>query len=295
MTDLYDRAFSLTIGDQEISIQQYIPGKGTEHALRARFTVEKTGSSDPNFAKVEIYNLGESNRRIMQAGSDLATSFAKKKLIYDWPLVISAGYVGSKAQIFSGDIVFCDSRQEGTEWVTIIEAEDGGKQYRSKEISKSFDGPTPVASVLNELAKALGIGLGNSAAKFAAGAEQGYLNFDHGVVLHGFVVKLLDKYVSSAGYKWSIQDSQLQVLGLNEVLLDEIVVLNKGTGLVGSPERGEKGTVTATSLLQPSIKPGRRVDLESRMVNGTYIATTTRVHGDNWGDEWHTVFEGKPL
>lgn len=296
MTDLFNRDLKMTIGDQEIRIQRISSiTKNIEHALRARFTVEKSPSSDPNRVDVEIYNLGESNRRVLQAGSDLAVSFIDQGLVYDWPLVISAGYVGSLAQIFSGDIILADSRQEATEWLTRIESEDGGKKYRSTTISKSFSTATPVATVLTALAEALGVGLGNSAERFSTGAEQGYLKFDHGVVLAGSVPKLLDKYITSAGYKWSIQDGQMQVLGPDEVLLDDTVVLNSSTGLIGSPERGEKGTVMAVSLLQPSIKPGRAVEIESRMVTGRYKTTTVRHIGDTWGPEWYTQFEAKAL
>lgn len=295
MTELFNRDLSLTIGDQEIGIQRVTPTSGIKHALRARFVIEKSPSSDPDLADIEIYNLGESNRRVLQAGSDLAVTHVEQGLVYDWPLVVNAGYAGGLGQIFSGDIVFADSQLEGTEWMTKIQAEDGGKQYRSASVSKSFSTATPVATVLTFLADALGVGLGNSAAHFAAGAEQGYLNFDHGVVLVGPVPKLLDKYITSAGYKWSIQDSQLQVLGPDEFLLDDIVVLKSSTGLIGSPERGEKGIVTAVSLLQPSIKPGRRVNISSKMVTGSYKAGTTRHMGDTWGAEWNTQFEGKPL
>lgn len=296
MKELFNRDFAMTVGNQEIGIQKVSPvTKGIEHALRVRFTIEKSASSDPNRVDVEIFNLAESNRRVLQVGSDLAVTSAKQRRPYDWPLVINAGYVGSKAQIFSGDISFADSRQENTEWLTQIQSEDGGKQYRSAVISKSFSTATSVATVLTALADALDIGLGNAAAHFAAGAEQGYLNFDHGVVLVGRVSKLLDKYITSAGYKWSIQDGQLQVLGPDEFLLDDTVVLNSATGLVGSPERGENGVVTVISLMQPSIKPGRLVVIESKMINGRYKATTVRHIGDTWGPEWYTQFEGKPL
>jgi hypothetical protein len=282
----------MTVGGQEIKIQDVDPLTDTiTPALRAVFVVEKSLNRDPNTATVEIFNLKEANRRVLQEGSELAES----DLEYDWPLVINAGYVGSLGQIFSGDIVTAFSRLDGVDWITTIEAEDGGKKYRSTRINKSFGANTSVATVLNELASALGVGLGNSAAKFAAGAEQGYLNFENGVALSGKVSKLLDKYVTSAGYTWSIQDGQLQILDPSETLMDTITQLDSTTGLVGTPEQGEKGIVNVTSLLQPTIIPGRRLNIQSKMIEGEYKATKTIHIGDTEGTEWYTEVEGKPL
>lgn len=296
---LFNRDFEMTVGAQPISIQRIDPKtKAITPALRVTFAVEKSGNRDPNLAAVEIYNLSEANRRVLQAGSELAETSRKAGLFYDWPLVVNAGYAGSKAVIFSGDIVRAVSRSEGVDWLTMIEAEDGGKRYRYARLPKgglSFGKGTPVAVVLTALAAALGAGIGNSAAHFAAGSQRGYLNFDHGVALSGRVVRLLNKYITSAGYHWSIQDGQLQVLAPDETLLDSITVLSNLTGLVGSPEQGEKGVIMARSLLQASIKPGRRVLMISKMVKGNYKATKVSHFGDTWGTDWYTEFEGRPI
>ncbi len=294
--DLWNRDFEMSVGGQTIAIQRANPLTGEiTPALRVTFGIEKSDNRDPNRATVEIYNLSGTNRKTLQAGSDLAQTMRGAGQVYDWPLVVKAGYVGSKAQIFSGDIVYADSRLNGTEWVTTIEAEDGGNAFRSARLSKSYGKGTTVAQVLTDLAAALGVGLGNSAAKFAAGSERGYLSFVNGVAVNGKVSKLLDKYVTSAGYRWSIQDGQLQVLGPDETLLDSIAVISSLTGLVGSPERGEKGIVKLRSLLQPTIQPGRRCQVVSRMVSGQYKALAVKHFGDTFGQDWYTEFEGRPL
>jgi len=298
ITDLFNRDFEMTVGSQKISIQTIDSiTKQITPSLRVAFAVEKSGNRDPNLASVEIYNLSEANRKVLLAGSDLAATSRKAGLIYDWPLVIEAGYAGNRAQIFSGDIVRADSKLGDTDWVTTIEAEDGGKSYRSARLDPplTFGPGTPVLTVLTALATALGVGLGNSAAHFALGSQRGYLNFDHGVALTGKVSKLLDKYVTSAGYHWSIQDGQLQVLSQDETLLDSITILSSLTGLVGSPESGEKGVIEARSLMQPSIRPGRLVTIISKALNGKYKATKCSYFGDTWGADWYTEFEGTPI
>ena len=296
---LFNRDFEMSVGGQKLSIQKINPvTKAITPALRVKFAIEKSDNRDPNCSSLEIYNLSEPNRRVLQAGAELAETSRKAGLFYDWPLVIESGYAGSMGMVFSGDIVHADSHLEGVDWKTTIEAEDGGNRYRYARLPKgglSFGAGTPVLTVLTALATALGVGLGNSAAHFALGAQRGYLNFDHGVALTGRVVKLLNKYVTSAGYHWSIQDGQLQVLAPDETLMDSITVLSSLTGLVGSPEKGEKGVIKAKSLLQPSIKPGRRVMMLSKAITGSYKATKVSIFGDTWGTDWYTEFEGTPV
>jgi hypothetical protein len=285
----------IKIGETSIPLQFQDPLQldKPQTILRAQFSVEKTSNRDPNKATVTIYNLSESNRKQLQTGADL---LATPKTAWNWPLLIEAGYTGNRGQIFSGDVRFVSSRREGVDWVTTVEADDGGRDYSSARLNKAFGPGTTVASILNEAAKALGVGLGNSATKFAGASFRGKIwNFKKGVVLNGSVARILDKYVTSAGYSWSIQDGQLQVLGPDETLLDVEIVLNSSSGLIGTPEKGEKGIVRATSLIRPEIRPGRRIALASSAATGTYKALSTVHSGDTRGNDWYTEWEGKAL
>jgi hypothetical protein len=126
MTDLFNRDLSLKIGELEINIQAPNPALPDRPApsLRVTFDIEKNTNRDPNRALITIYNLNESNRATLQKGSDLVTQFKKQKKLYQWQVTVAAGYVGTKKQIFLGDILFADSRREGSNWVTTIEAGD---------------------------------------------------------------------------------------------------------------------------------------------------------------------------
>jgi hypothetical protein len=301
MTELFNRDLTLNVGGAVINMHDVDPiTRRIRPMLRVRFVVEKSGNRDPNRAEVIVYNLNRANRKVLEEGSNL---LEKTEGAFEWPLVIEAGYVGSKSQIFSGDITYANSVRSGVDWVTTIEAEDGGKKYASKRINKSYGPGTTLQILLTDLAKALGVGLGNSAAKFAAAAtdvnsrvfKRNFKRFQKGVVVRGRVSRNLDRYITSAGFLWSIQDGQLQVLGPDEVVVGTAVVLNKSTGLIGAPEKGEKGIVTARSLMQGLIIPGRRVILESESVTGQFKARDLKHFGDSHGNDWYTDFEGKPV
>lgn len=298
--ELFGRDFQMNVGGATMKMHDVDPTtKQIVPMLRVVFTVEKSDNRDPNLAKVTILNLSEKNRKILEEGSRLLEQTDD----YEWPLVIEAGYLENRQQIFSGDIVLAGSIHNGQDWVTTIEADDSGKKYSSARINKSYAPGTTIETLLNDLAKAMGVGLGNSVAKFAAAASdstsrvfrKNYKKFQTGVVVSGRVSRSLDRYVSSSGFLWSIQDGQLQILGPDQTIVGTKVVLKSGKGLIGSPEKGEKGIVQATSLMQGLIVPGRLVDISSRMVTGTYKARKVVHDGDSAGNNWYTHFEGKPV
>ena len=96
---------------------------------------------------------------------------------------------------------------------------------------------------------------------------------------------------------------ELQVLGPNEALPGQAVLLRApdsdvgipGTGLVGSPEPGDKGIVKADALIQPNLNPGQKFQLEAAEINGLFRIQRCVYNGDTWGNEWNVSLEGKPI
>jgi hypothetical protein len=302
MTDLFNRDFRCTIGAALISIQTPNPLSPDTIApsLRASFRIEKTDSPEPNKATVEVYNLNTANRAILKEGADLvakAIAAAKKLGVppsWEWPLVVEAGYTSGISQLFSGDVTFARSVKERVDWITTIEAEDGGPKFANARVNLSFGAGTTLVAILTTLAKEIGLGIGNSVAHFSVPLRKRIL-FKKGVVLSGKVSEILDTYCATAGYTWSIQDGQLQVLASTETLVEAVVKVSPSTGLVGSPELGEEGVVTFRSLLQGKIRPGKRVILDSKSVKGTFKVQRVTYIGDTWGTDWYSEVEGKPI
>lgn len=302
MTDLFNRDFRCTIGAARISIQNANPLSPDTIApsLRASFRIEKTDSPEPNKATVEVFNLNAANRAILKEGADLVAKAieAAKKLgvppSWEWPLIVEAGYTSGVSQLFSGDVTFARSVKERVDWITTIEAEDGGPKFANARINKSFGAGTTLTALLTQIANQFGLGLGNSIAHFLV-PKRGRVLFKKGVVISGKVSDVLDTYCATAGYTWSIQDGQLQILESSETLVEAIVKVSPSTGLVGSPELGEEGVVTFRSLLQGQIRPGKRVILDSKAVKGTFKIQRVTYIGDTWGTDWYTEAEGKPI
>jgi len=283
---LFQRAFDINIGGSTFDIG----------GLSVLFDIDLTIGKKPNKAEIKIINLSADTRhQFLQGYAKTPKNKNAEGVLgaYNWPITVRAGYQGNLQQVFAGDITKVNTRKEKVEWITILTAKDGGYQYRSARINKTFGSGTKIADVLKACAASFGLGLGNSAKEFAAAA--GSLKLQSSVTVAGKVEAVLDNYLNSLGYRWSIQQGQLQVLALDQKLKETAVVLSPDSGLVGSPEVGEKGIIEGKCLLNGEVKPGRSVNLISSAVTGWFVVKSSSHKGETRGKNWYTDFELKAI
>lgn len=255
---------------------------GTQPTLAVQFKVAKNLSREPNVAEVMINNLSEASRSAM--GQKLT------------PVVIEAGYVGSLGQIFSGYLTYASHTRQGTEWVTHFQSGDGTIALQQGRISDSLG---PGATVLEAVKKAIdatGLGYGNALDEIQKGNfKEGLTEFTKGLTLAGRAVDVLDDLLRTTGLEWSIQDGQVQVLRDGQPNDPNATVLSPTSGMVGSPEIGDDGVVKIRALMQPALRPGSKIEVRSRGVNGFFRVQAVLHTGDSWGDDWYTDIEAKSL
>lgn len=238
--------------------------------LRVVFSVDRSVGRTPGKARIDVYNLTRDSSAAFQADGAVVRLLAG----YETPV-----------SIFLGDVDRAIRAHAGTEAVTTVEATDGGRKYREARIARTFDAETTAVQVLDELAA-------------AAGLPIGYLGplpdvrITQGITLVGPVRDQLDRVVASLGAEWSIQDGDLQVITAAQALPEAAVLLSPGTGLVGSPVANKDG-IELTALLQPSITPGRRFQLRSRLHSGIYRAERVEHTGDTHGQDFYTRIVAK--
>jgi hypothetical protein len=253
--------------------------------LKVRFDITKTNNREPNKAELTIWNLKEANRvKLQEEGLEV---------------IIEAGYVDAIDQIFKGDIETTTVGKDSVNWITSLELGDGSKQMRTARSNDSFRGPQTPGEMLKKAAKPfldLGIGEGNLIEKVKAGVGPSVLKeLINTYVLSGKTSDVLDDIASAMGLNYSVQDKSLQFLGKGEALQGAAILLDLTNGLIGSPDIGEKGVVSAVSLLNGQFKPGVQILLSSRVISGTYVAQKVQHVGDSWADEWNTNLELKPI
>jgi len=273
-TRLYNRDVRVVAGP--LTIEPRTATGENQPMLALTFSVAANRSREPNTGEIRIYNLRAENRAALQeAGLEV---------------VLEAGYVGDLRTLFKGDTVTTTIERDAVNWATTVELTDGGKEMAKARVNVSSRGGQGVGGALREVANALGLDVGNLEDKLA-GNRSVLKEFLSGFSFSGSAADAVDQLASSMGLGFSVQGKTMQFLGAKEALPGPAVVLSPSTGLLGSPSVGEKGVVTARSLLNGLLVPGRRVELSSAIVEGAYVCDSVKHDGDTWGDAWTSEVE----
>lgn len=236
--------------------------------------VEQTKRSRPNKATVTIYNLGPGS---------IAWLETEAKLIE---------VVSSESLLYRGNLRKVRSQLKMPDLTTEITCADGGSAYRDATLSRSYSPGVTSTTVLADLAGALGM----------ATEKLGTIDevvFESGHFIDGKVRDAIDELAESIGVEWSIQDGVLQLLGADAPKTGGPLI-KSGSGLVGSPERMDKGKgktkktgISLQTLLMPQLKPGKLFKLESRLINGWYRVTRSVHKASSDGGTWESSIEAK--
>jgi len=251
--------------------------------LRVVFRIDKSLESKPNTAEVVISNLAERTRAAFQ-----------EKPLY---VTLDVGFDDDEARLFTGDLIYANSRKLSTDWETTMQLGDGSRTHRYARVRRSFKSGINVKDALSETAKSMGLRI----PKTVDAAKELLTKFSSGLTLEGPSEKELTRLLTPKGMRWSIQDGQLQVLRDRDFRREEAVVISEDTGMIGSPEngapkqRGEPPTMSVSTLLDPRLIPGGRARIESRQISGLFRVEHVSHTGDTHGPDWTTRIEAKPI
>ena len=260
---LFDRSANITIGK---------PGKTGRvfTDIRIKFKITKTSESSSNQAHIELYNLNSDSRGFL-GGEGLVC-------------VLKAGYKGvntasaSLDTIFSGDISHIKHERKGADMISSLECGDSQKKLTKTHTEQTFKKGTKTKHVIKALVDKLGIPVGKM-------EDLSESSFPHGITLSGNVKDLMDKMLAREGKEWHVQDSELYIIDPNKKDINKAIVVSKDTGLIGIPVAQEKG-LEITTLLIPSIKPGRVIQLISSGKTGFFFVREAVYEGDSVEGEW---------
>lgn len=299
----FTRAYVLTVGTVKMDASL---GVGA-NTLRIAFQVERDVKRVPNSAEFEIYNLSPTNRQAL----------AK---LHNVPVQLEAGYVGEMGTVFLGDLRSARTRKEGTDFITRVSSGDGESKVRTAHIGRTFPAGTPVGTVIAALGKALGVKAGNVSAFAGASLSNGGTKLTRSLTLHGAVYDELERFTTSCGLAWSIQDSALQirerglpVRGTRGALLNtasglvgnvEVEIASQVSGFTKADKAGDKTPsgiiigkplVHGECLLRTDVVPGNPARVESLAFTGNVAIIKTIHRGDSHAsDGWTVEWVGQP-
>lgn len=260
--NLFERVIELKVGETDIT------------GLHIAFEIEKDETPEPNPCHVEIFNLGTDNRAIL----------SKYKHV---PVLLKAGYKNSVGIIFQGDMLRCTHLKEGPNWKTILATGDGALAIQTKRTNKTFTKGTPIKTVVEDLAKQMGLPSNHALNQL----EELSRTLSRSFVVSGNPMAEVARLLSCQGIKASVQNQTLQIRRAKEPLQKEAISLSTGSGLISSPEMGAHGEMVVRSVLMPELSPGRKVHVDSASFKGFATIKTVRFLGANFGDAWETKIE----
>lgn len=273
MTVLFKRAASLNVHGKVLQ------------GLDFEFRVDRSLKPESNKADFSVFNLSPDNRKYLQSRDggvivEFRAGFANEPQL---PL------------IFLGQLREVTTVRDGADWTTQISSGDGDKE-RKHPVAFSLGPGTSFENAVRKQVTEMGLRSTNltkdiSQGKFGDASKE----LVEGFTSFGFGGPELDRLLDSAGFEGSVQNGELQVLPKGAALNKSTVTLNESTGLVGSPELGDKGSVKARSLLNAEIVPGRLVHVVSTNVDGFFRCERVVYSGQIAGNDWYCDIEAAPV
>lgn len=234
-----------------------------EYPVSASFNISRTMSSAVNTAFVNIYGLSQLTReKIYKDRYDMIRYI--KMNIY-------AGYRSGVALIFSGHIKECTSfRDSGaTEFITQIEAWDGGLGMYLGENNNTYPAGTAYQQILADLSQNL--------TDVEVGVISDNLEIEKPLRSVSFNGKTIDDLKTYTKGNLFIDNGVINFIdNEKEVLEGNIGIISVDSGLLGTPKRKETNIIVEM-IFEPQIILGQQLILESKTL--PYLNQTYKVLG----------------
>lgn len=266
MTERFLRDYRLTIGIGAQAVTILPP-------FRIVFSADKSDKADLNKLTLKIYNLSADKRRKLIRDDDEGDYF---------PLQLDIGYQGKLETVFRGSIDTAESTREGADFVTTINALDGGNDFLRGFVSAAVTSKTAAVDAI--------LGTMPNTAKGKVGAMDDLIRPK---VLVGNSMAVASEMLGP-DQSLFIDNERLNILGLQEVVSSFVPVVSAETGLITTPQ-AKKKELTLTTFLNPSIKVGGLFQLISTTaphLNGIYKAGLISYSGDFDGSDWSQNITG---
>lgn len=247
MQDKFGRNYSLTIQSND--------AQGTTITIAPPFTIEfdvtRKHFSSANEASIRIYNLGKNTRSQIRKDRDDPGTLKQ--------VTLSVGYGTTLTTILTGNVTQAWSVREGTNFITTIEAFEGGFAYANGVFNQAFPENTSYKTIIENIIGSLGpfgVNVGS------IGDFPG--NIPRGNSYSGNSIDLLTELTGGAFF---IDNGRANALNFNEALDGEILIINAQTGLLGTPVREFK-TFNFEMIMEARLQVGQLVQLQSSTGEG---------------------------
>ena len=204
--------------------------------------------NNTNAGSFQFYNLSQEVRG--KLWRDIYNNGSKKII-----MTLYAGYGNNMPMVFQGYVQFCTSNKPSgsVDWITEVQAFVGGEMFQQGYINATFNKGTTLTDVVNYMLE--------DTSELSAGCITSQIPaFSRNHTFIGQTLDLLGR--EYGGYDIFIDKGKLHILGDNEVVKGDLLVITSETGLLGTPRRAN-AYVELDMLFEPQIKIGQAVSLIS--------------------------------
>jgi len=290
MAFYFDRKLKIKIGRDYERMESTL----VDQSFRVSFSAVLSNDDTSNETFIEIYNLKESTRRKILDQGDLVT--------------IEAGYADESLGVVSiAKIRPLDGlriKREPPDVITVIEALDGIKNLVNRNIALSFGAGFSFREALSIVAREAGLSLRvvqGLTIRDSFRQSTTYINSIKNIISEimkrAVVVQTTPQGERFVQAKHTYQAGELIVFLEGQPVDFNIQVISPESGLLYSPqytvnetESGQREVgYTIVTLLNPNLKPGSRIRLKSRDVEGIFVVKRVWHRGDTFGNEWTSI------
>jgi hypothetical protein len=214
------------------------------------FEINRGGTPTAQTATFRIYNLGEVTRNAIQRDSFTFTDFRA--------IQFRAGYWSPAGNfmplVFNGTVKTAYSYRRGVDFITEIQAYDGGWQMSNvNQVSLTLEAGSTGTETITRLSKLLTGLVGVPIVGNYPVANK------RGEVLFGNAWQLIQL---KSGFTAIIDNGQVKALNRDEVIAGQIPLISSATGLLGSPQRSD-ASLDFEMIFEPRLTLYQLIRLES--------------------------------
>jgi len=269
------------------------PTRGNlRETFRIAFNVELTSEKNANACSVSIYNLNRSSRSFLEL--ERRPRLSTNKTIRPLTLTLKAGLGPNPEILFQGQIDGEKTRTEksGPDVITTVECGDGRFALRNTVINKTFAPGVSLEQAIEHIRDQLGVGKSGNGNNWLGITKE---TFSQGLTMSGSAPEILDQLATKQDLDWSIQDNKLQIKPKGQPIKLPTLIISPDTGLLSIPKRTNYG-VEFSILLDPAIRPGRPVEVQSMYLNqdrgsNYFIVKRVQTQGDNFTGAWASTVQ----
>lgn len=236
---------------------------GTSEAIIIRppltltFNIVRNTLHGVNTATISVYNLKESTRRIVYHDRINTDTKTYRRI------VLRAGYGNDMPIVFRGNIREASSARQGVNYITEIEAFDGGDAVINGFTVQTWPAGTNIRAIMTDIVKNMPNVVLGKIGDFSGTSYRG-------TTVVGNSWEMLVR-ISGDQAQPFIDNEKVNVLGVNEVIGNGFRILDASTGLLDTPKRQDT-VLEIKTLLEPHLEIGQVVELRSMesLYNGRY-------------------------